>query len=1807
MPSKFFLSAAGALIAGMAGMAGIAAGQPAIHETEPNDTPAEATRIAGPAVLIGSMAAGDQDGFLWTVSDVDAQKRWTFELEGLPGRLTIVDVLRLDYAENGVDVSGKTKLVTLASRDGTKPAFLKELLFEPGEYLLGIAHSGAGGGYRPPADSVSFDEATGGADSATGAGREAGGYRLTIAEGSRLVLDGNPKPHDSKERAQSLRANAEYAAFTEEADAWFSLAIDEKQASERWEIGGQVPLGRTATAFLRDAAGAERARMNNNTQGVFAFRDLGLKAGTHFLEIREGAGGIIVAAAARATGSRIEGAEAEPNDAWNKANRADLSTPITGRMGKLNESDYFSFALDEATADRLVTLALETPSAASLQLCLLDRTGQTLQCREQKGGVVLPDLTLAPGEYGLLVARGSEGTAYTVRLTPGSELEAGVEAEPNDRVESAGSVPPNNRIRGRFDGRGDVDFHRIVVTAEPQLWRFQVIGDNLHEVAYHDGAGVQNARVRVAQGQRRVRLENVFLLPGEHYVSVSGRGEGDYTLLARPIGPPDPNGEREPNDDTSRMQLLRIGQTRTGLLNEATDQDNYRFFLAGWDHIRLVATPPADGAIQAYLYWDTAPFRQSAPLGAGQPLVLEGVFPPGDYRLALSAQKASEAEYRVSLERQNRFTCPADCEPNDNPAFASPVPPSLVVEGRVGQWRDVDWWALPILERESELLLIPAERRDLALVGSLEQGARNLLQWDATANGYRAAIPAHHSTFLHVKPSGNPQYRIELHFAGGPAPADPPGELPLTMALALDTKAVGAYLPYGQRIHGRVTLEHGGGPAAAFELSASTNDMRWQADLEHASVSVSAGGAATVPVTVRVPPDAWADTPVRISVRAVDPSGGQRTAHADVTAGRDTGPVNAVRGWAVPEAMRGGFNAAWQALGARRVPDPAEKNPGSIPGVGDGFDFLFDGMAVKQQGLTLRGGHGGLEVVPVTVELAGDQPLTVVGFAFTALSHHRAFQYPRDVVVQLSMDGASFETVATAVLDPVSREQFVALPEPREARLARLLLDTNWEGRGEGLLGLGEWKVIARPGLDVSGGTGFDLASPRLGGHVVWAKPVIAGHWDRTILTEEEDHSRVRVQAGERMEWAVGFHHNRAARIERLEWIDSPKASPTLRIGSVALAVSIESPAGPWQPIGSWTLPAGGGTGEMALDRPVWARYVKFSTPIIESSGLRDAPDRIRIWEQPTAGDGYRSILTEWGDGSQDAVYEALQDVEARAPLLMASNTERARAAPLDSGVVVSGEVQLGRQDHWYRLAVAPEHTALTFRLAGDPTVRTEMHLESASGEPIPLRRVANESTPREHVLEAIVPSGSTVFARVTEPPRNVLFLWDTSASVGAYLPVIYNSLLAYAEDLVPGRDAANFLPFGSSAPLLRDWYGEPYILQTVLNDYPRKDNSSEAERTLYNATRALTPRPGTKAIVMVTDAATTRYEAVWDAFEEVHPRIFGLGVSSEGAFGRDPPQEQDLMQNWSRVNGGHYTHLFNEGDMEVAFDRAATLLRRPAPYTLIVSSEARARPGPGRLTVTAGSDGSTAGVGAAIELILDASGSMLQRLGDKRRIEIAKDVLTGVVSKQVPAGTPVALRVFGHRQANACRSDLEAPLAPLDPAALTKTIEGIGAMNLAKTPIADSLAKVEADLKGATGRRIVVLLTDGEETCDGDPEKVIRALQDKGVDVAINIVGFAIDDAELEAQFRSWAELGSGRYLAARDESGLSDALREALQMPYTVYDTGGSVVAHGLVGGDAVELEQGYYRVAVQASPPKVFERVEVAGEEVVTLPVH
>jgi hypothetical protein len=145
-------------------------------------------------------------------------------------------------------------------------------------------------------------------------------------------------------------------------------------------------------------------------------------------------------------------------------------------------------------------------------------------------------------------------------------------------------------------------------------------------------------------------------------------------------------------------------------------------------------------------------------------------------------------------------------------------------------------------------------------------------------------------------------------------------------------------------------------------------------------------------------------------------------------------------------------------------------------------------------------------------------------------------------------------------------------------------------------------------------------------------------------------------------------------------------------------------------------------------------------------------------------------------------------------------------------------------------------------------------------------------------------------------------------------------------------------------------------------------------------------------------------------------------------------------------------------------------------------------------------------------------------------------------------------------------------PLGPLNRASAAQAIEGVQAINLAKTAIADSLRAAAGDLADATPPRVVVLVTDGEETCEGDPEAAIAEMRASGLDARVNIVGFAIDDAALAETFTGWAETGGGTYFDASGAEALkrsiADALRPRFDITRTYLDGRTEVVGNVALG---------------------------------------
>lgn len=133
------------------------------------------------------------------------------------------------------------------------------------------------------------------------------------------------------------------------------------------------------------------------------------------------------------------------------------------------------------------------------------------------------------------------------------------------------------------------------------------------------------------------------------------------------------------------------------------------------------------------------------------------------------------------------------------------------------------------------------------------------------------------------------------------------------------------------------------------------------------------------------------------------------------------------------------------------------------------------------------------------------------------------------------------------------------------------------------------------------------------------------------------------------------------------------------------------------------------------------------------------------------------------------------------------------------------------------------------------------------------------------------------------------------------------------------------------------------------------------------------------------------------------------------------------------------------------------------------------------------------------VELILDASGSMYNTLDDGRyRIVAAKEVLSSFI-----AGLPsapdlnVGLRVYGSElqatHKDACLdSRLFVPMQGVDRTALLDTVDTVLARGA--TPIAWSLQQAGADFT-EPGRYLIVLVTDGEESCGGDIRQVMADL----------------------------------------------------------------------------------------------------------------
>jgi hypothetical protein len=462
-----------------------------------------------------------------------------------------------------------------------------------------------------------------------------------------------------------------------------------------------------------------------------------------------------------------------------------------------------------------------------------------------------------------------------------------------------------------------------------------------------------------------------------------------------------------------------------------------------------------------------------------------------------------------------------------------------------------------------------------------------------------------------------------------------------------------------------------------------------------------------------------------------------------------------------------------------------------------------------------------------------------------------------------------------------------------------------------------------------------------------------------------------------------------------------------------------------------------------------------------------------------------------------------------------------------------------------------------------------------------------------------------TYLARVHQPGVSAVIALDTSPSID--LVPVTQALDAYATDVVKGEEGIQIVPFASE-PLLDTWSDDRWTVSDGLRRLV-PSGSSGMEAALIDSAQLLRIREGVRAILLLTDAETDTFRdqaEAWQDLGSVQPVVFPLHLGGAGT----PVEDRRSMQDLGTASGGWYTYAPTRSALDVAFDRMATWLRRPAAYTFSWTSTADELPSPepGSLSVVAAArpDGSPGPApidpNTAIEIVLDTSGSMRAKLGRTTRIAAAKEVLTRLVRHDLPPGVPVALRWF--RQApKSCETELAVPLGPLDPEAMAATIEGIRIDRSVKTPLAAAIDAVADDLAGVAGPKVVVVVSDGQESCKGDPAAAVGRLRALGIEVTVNVVGLGLK-REDRRRIRRLASLGGGTYFDASGAGQLDDALRTAVSAPFEVYDEGDALAGRGTVNGPAVQLPPGRYRVIVLTDPQQVFEDVLVEVGQDATL---
>ncbi|GAA0593727.1 hypothetical protein GCM10009001_07380 [Virgibacillus siamensis] len=191
------------------------------------------------------------------------------------------------------------------------------------------------------------------------------------------------------------------------------------------------------------------------------------------------------------------------------------------------------------------------------------------------------------------------------------------------------------------------------------------------------------------------------------------------------------------------------------------------------------------------------------------------------------------------------------------------------------------------------------------------------------------------------------------------------------------------------------------------------------------------------------------------------------------------------------------------------------------------------------------------------------------------------------------------------------------------------------------------------------------------------------------------------------------------------------------------------------------------------------------------------------------------------------------------------------------------------------------------------------------------------------------------------------------------------------------------------------------------------------------------------------------------------------------------------------------------------------------------------------------------------VAILLDSSGSMANMQNGKTRMEIAKEAIKQFV-ENLPEQARISLRVYGHvgtgskaDKKKSCSSIEEVyPLASYKKGKFSKALNQFEPAGW--TPMTKAIKELKRNFKKYNSKQntnIVYVVSDGVETCGGNPVKVVKSLSESNISPVVNIIGFQVNN-EGHKQLKEMAKSAHGRYINAKSKADLVSEFEQTVDM---------------------------------------------------------